>query len=165
MVTPLCSLYMGVSKMNSPIAQTLSQYQTLHEYVAYNWSYGQFCDFWPILAKRWLSWQRPLDACNQKCLLWIGQKRKSPVISNHILAISHRNAFIRIYSNFSPKSGCRDNAPLSLVHGSVIDEFHDATNPISNQTLNGYVAYNWSYGHFRVFGLFCPNFGCHGNAT
>ena len=52
-----------------------------------------FCDFWPILVKIWLPWQRPLDPCNQKCLVWVGQPRKPPVISNHILAISHRNAY------------------------------------------------------------------------
>jgi len=90
-----------------------------------------FVIFWPILAKIWLPWQRPLDPCNQKCLLRIGRPRKPPVISNHILAISHRNAFICIYCNFSPKIGCHGNAPLSLVYGSVIDEFPDGTNPIS----------------------------------
>ena len=52
--------------------------------------------FWPILAKIWLPWQRPLDPCNQKCLHWIGRPQKTTVISNHILAISHRNAFIAI---------------------------------------------------------------------
>ena len=85
--------------------------------------------FWP---KIWLPWQRPLDPCNQKCLIWIGigRPRKPPIISNHILAISHRNAFICIYSNFSPQIGCHGNAPLSLVYGSVIDEFPDGTNPI-----------------------------------
>ena len=31
-----------------------------------------FVIFWPILAKIWLPWQRPLDPCNQKCLLWLG---------------------------------------------------------------------------------------------
>ena len=36
MVTPLCPLCTGVSEMNSLIAQTLSQNQTLHRYVAYN---------------------------------------------------------------------------------------------------------------------------------
>jgi len=90
--------------------------------------------FLPILAKNWLPWQCPLDPCNQKCLLWIGRPRKPPVkavISNHILAISHRKAFICIYGNFSPKIGCHGNAPLSLVYGSVIDEFADGTNPIS----------------------------------
>jgi len=30
--------------MNSPIPQTLSQNQTLHRYVAYDLSYGHFCD-------------------------------------------------------------------------------------------------------------------------
>ena len=88
-------------------------------------------DFLPILTKIWLPWQRPLVPCNQKCFLWIGRPRKPPAISNHILAVSHRNAFICIYSNFCPKIGCHGNAPLSLVYGSVIDEFHDGTNPIS----------------------------------
>jgi len=59
--------------------------------------------FLPILAKNWLPWQRPLDPCNRICLLWTGRPRKPPVISNHILAISHRNAFICICSNFIPK--------------------------------------------------------------
>ena len=90
-----------------------------------------FVIFWPILAKIWLPWQRPLDPCNQKCLLCIGRPRKPPVISNQILAISHRNAFICIYSNFCPKIGCHGNAPLSLVYGSVTDEFPGGTNPIS----------------------------------
>ena len=93
--------------------------------------YGDFVIFLPIFAKNWLPWPSPLDPCNQKCVLWIGQPRKPPVISNHILAISQRNAFICIYSNFSPKIGCHGNAPLSLVYGSVIDEFPDGTNPIS----------------------------------
>ena len=31
-----CLLCMGVSRMNFPMAQTLSQNQTLHGYVAYN---------------------------------------------------------------------------------------------------------------------------------
>jgi len=87
--------------------------------------------FWPILATIWFPWQRPLDHWNQKCLLWIGRPRKSPVISNHIPVISRRNAFICIYSNFCHKVGCHGNVPLSLVYGSVTDEFFDGTNPIS----------------------------------
>jgi len=75
-----------------------------------------FFDFWPILAKIWLPWQRPLDPCNQKCLPWIGRPRKSPHISNRILVISRRNAFICICSNFCPKIGCHGNASLSLVY-------------------------------------------------
>ena len=107
-----------------------------------------FLIFWPILAKIWLPWQRSLDPCNQKCLLRIGRPRKPPFISNDILAISRRNAFIWIYSNFSPKIGCHGNAPLSLVYGSVTDEVPDSTALSQNQTLHGYVAYNWSFGHF-----------------
>jgi len=53
-----------------------------------------FVIFWPIFTKIWLPWQRPLDPWNQKCLLWIGRPRKPPVISNRILVISRRNAFI-----------------------------------------------------------------------
>ena len=36
LATPLCPLCTGVSQMNSPMAQTLSQNQTLHGCVAYN---------------------------------------------------------------------------------------------------------------------------------
>jgi len=32
----------------------------------------------------------------------------------------------RIYSNFSLKIGCDGNVPLSLVYGSVMDEFTDS---------------------------------------
>jgi len=87
--------------------------------------------FWLILAKIWFPWQRPLDPCNQKCLLWIGRPRKLAVISNRILVIFHRNAFICIYNNFCPKIGCHGNAPLFLVLGGVTYEFPDSTDPIS----------------------------------
>jgi len=89
-----------------------------------------FMILWPILTKIWLPWQRPLDPCNQKCLLWIGQPRKPHVINNRIPVIARRNAYICIYSNFSPKIGCHGNAlcPLCTVES---DEFLDSTNPIS----------------------------------
>ena len=87
-------LSLAVSQMNSPIAQTLSQNQSVHGYVAYNWRYGHF---WPILAKIWLPWQGPLDHCSHRCLLWIARPRKPPIISNCILIISRRNAFIAIF--------------------------------------------------------------------
>jgi len=92
---------------------------------------GVFVIFLPILVKIWLPRQRPLDPCNQKCLLWIGRPRKPAVKSNQIITIS------RI--NFSPKVGCHGNAVLFLVYGSITDEFADSTNTISNQTL--YVPY------------------------
>ena len=74
-----------------------------------------FVIFWPILAKHLVAMATPLDPCNQKCLLRIGRPRKPPVISNHILAISRRNAFIAII------------VPLSLVSDSVTDEFTDSS--------------------------------------
>jgi len=123
-----------------------------------------FVIFWPILANIWLAWQRPLDPCNQRCLLWIGRPQKPPVISNHILVISCRSAFICIYSNFSPKIVCHGNAPLSHVYGSVIDEFPDSTNPIlkPNSALICCIQLQlWPFLWF--FGLFSPKFGCHGN--
>jgi len=88
-----------------------------------------FVIFLPILAKIWLPWQLPLDTCNPKCLLWIRRPQKPPVISNHILVISHRYAFMYIYSNFCPKIGCHGDTPLSFVYGSVTDKFPDSTNP------------------------------------
>ena len=131
MVMRFCPLCTGVSQMNSTIAQTLSQTKLCMDMLHTTEVMAIFVILWPILAKIWLPWQRPLDPCNQKCLLWIGQPRKPPVISYHILAISHRNAFMCIYSNFSPKIGCHGNAPLSLVYGRVTDEFPHITNPIS----------------------------------
>jgi len=151
LLTSLCPLCTRVSQMNSPMAQTLSQNQTLHGYVAYNWSFGHFCDFLPILGKIWLPWQRPLDSSNQKCLLWIGQPRKLPVICNHILVVFRRNAFICIYSNFCPKIGCHGNAPLSLVFGRITYEFTNRKTLSQNQTLYRCVAYHWSYGNFCDF--------------
>jgi len=143
MVTPLCPLCMGLSQINSLTAQTLSKNQTLHGYVACNCSYGHFCDIFAYFGQNLVAMAtslRPVqsrDPCNQKCLLWIARPRKPPVISNHILVISHSNAFtggIRIYSNFSPKkTGCHGNAPLSLLYGGVTDEFPDSRNPISKQ--------------------------------
>jgi len=53
--------------------------------------------------------------------------------------------------HFSPKIGCHDNAPLSLVYGSVTYQFPNSTNPIANQTLHGYGAYNRSCGHFVIY--------------
>jgi len=49
----------------------------------------------------WLPWQRPLDPCNQKCLLSIGSPQKPPAISHHILIISPGNAYM---TTFVPKS-------------------------------------------------------------
>ena len=142
MVTLLCPLCTGVSQMNSQMAQTLSQNKLYIDMSYTTEVMAIFVKFWPILAKIWLPWQRPLDPCNQKCLLWIARPRKPPIISNRILVISHTNASICIYSYFSPKIGCHGNAALSFVYGSVTDEFPIAQTLSQNQTLHGYVAYN-----------------------
>jgi len=134
MVTPLCSLCTGVSYLNSAMAQTLTQNQTLYGYVACNWSYGHFCDFLAYFCQNLVAMATSLRPWNQKCLLWIGRPRIPPVISNRILFISHRNAFICIYSNFCPKIGCHGNDPLSLVYGSVTDKLPMAKTVPQNET-------------------------------
>ena len=56
-----------------------------------------FVILWPILAKIWLQSQRPLDSCNQKCLLWIGRPRKPPVIAFSLSLVEmHLCAFVAI---------------------------------------------------------------------
>jgi len=116
MVTYFWPLYTGVSQMYSPIAHTLSQNQTLHEYDAYNWSYDHFCDILayfsppclhspslPALILRsspmWLPWQRPVHSCSQKCFLWIGWRRKPMLwVIAFLLSLAERYlyAFIAI---------------------------------------------------------------------
>ena len=117
-----------------------------------------FVIFLPILAKIWLPWQRSVDTCNQK---WNGRPRTK---SNHILVISRRNAFSCIYSNFSPKIGCHNNAPLSLVYGFVTHEFADSTNPFSKPNSAWICCIQlklWPFLWF--FCLFLQKFGCHDN--
>ena len=46
-----------------------------------------FVIFWPILAKIWLPWQRLLDPCNQKCLLWIGRGQIFPTYLKSLTTI------------------------------------------------------------------------------
>jgi len=58
--------------MNSPMAQTLSQTKLCMHMLHTTEVMSIFLTFWPILDKIWLPWQRRLDPCNQKCLLWIG---------------------------------------------------------------------------------------------
>ena len=101
-----------------------------------------FVIFWPILAKIWLPWQRPLDPCNQKCLLRIGRPRKPPVISNCVslsLVEMHLYAFIailvvKLVAMVTPL--CPLCTGVSQMHFTV------AQNLSQNQTLHGYVAYN-----------------------
>jgi len=45
-----------------------------------------FVIFWLIFAKIWLPWQRPLDPCNHKCLIWIGRPLK-PYLEPKFLSI------------------------------------------------------------------------------
>ena len=75
MVTPLCPLCTGVSQMNSPMAQISKPNSAwMCRLQLKLWPFLWL--FWPILAKIWLRWQRPLDPCNQKCLIWIARPLK-----------------------------------------------------------------------------------------
>jgi len=117
-----------------------------------------------LVAMDVLPWQRPLDPCNEKCLLWIGRRWKPPVMSNRILIISRRSAFICNYSNFCPKIGCHGNVPLSVVYRSVTDEFSHSTNPISKPNSAWICCIRLKLWPFLwYFSLFWPKFGCHGN--
>ena len=163
-VTPLCPLCTGVSQVNLTIGKPCLKTKLCTDMLHTTEVMAIFVIFLPIFAKNSLPWQRPLDHCNQKCLLWIDRPRKSPVISNRILVISRRSVFICIYSNFCPKIGCHSNAPLSLVYGSVTDEFPGGTNPISktNSVSMCHLQLKlWSF--LLYFCLFWPKFGCHGN--
>jgi len=151
--------------MNFPIAQTLSQNQTLHGYVAYNWSYGHFCDFLAYFGHNLVAMAMPLRTLQSEMSFLDWSTTKTPCYKHHILAISHSNAFICIYSNFSPKIGCHGNAPLSIVYGSVIDECPNGTNPFSKPNSAWICCIQlklWPFLWF--FELFWPKFGCHGNA-
>ena len=60
----------GVSQMNSMIAETLSQNQTLHGYVAYNWSYGHFCEiFFAYFDENLVAMATPLDVAVKNIFL------------------------------------------------------------------------------------------------
>ena len=51
-----------------------------------------FVIFWPILAKVWSPWQRPLDPCNQKCLIWIRPPLHVHTLEPKILSIAFTQA-------------------------------------------------------------------------
>ena len=131
LVTTLCPLCTGVSQMKSrwhkPYLKTKLCMDMSHttEIMAI------VVIFWPILAKIWLPWQRPLDPCNQKCVLLIGQRRKPHVISNRIPDVSSRNAFICTYSNFFLPKFVAMVTPMCPLCTDESGEFPDSTNPIS----------------------------------
>ena len=144
-VTPLCPLCMGVSQINSSMAQTLSQNHTLHGYVAYNWSYGHICDF---LAKIWLPWQRPLDlAISNVFFGLVDHKNPRLWVIAFLLSLVevHLYAIIAI---FIPKLVAMVTPLCPLCTG--VSQINSPIAQIlsQNQTLHGYVAYNWSYGNF-----------------
>jgi len=132
MVTALCPLCTKVSQMNSLKEQNLlSQNQTLHGCVAYNWSNGHFWDIFVYFGQNLVAMAMSLRPFQSEMSSMDLSTTKPPLLQVIALSFSRRNAFICIYSNFSPKIGCRGNDPLSLVYRSITDEFHESTNPIS----------------------------------
>ena len=63
--------------------------------------------------------------------------KKTPVISNNILVISHRNAFMCIYSNFSPKMVAMVTPLCPLCTGVSQMNSPIAKTLSQNQTVNG----------------------------
>jgi len=166
LVTPLCNLCTGVSQTNSLMVQPYLKTKLCMDKLHTTEVMAIFVIFVPILAKIWLSWQRPLERCCQICLFCIVQPWKPPVVSNHILVISHTNSFICIYSNISPKIGCHSNALLSFVYRSLTDEFLDSANanPVSKPNSARMCCIQLKLWPFLwYFCLFWPQIGCHGD--
>jgi len=164
MVTPLCRLCTGVSQTNSLMVHPYLKTKLCMDMLHTTELMAIFVIFLTILAKIWLPWQRSLDHCNQKHFLWIVQPRKPPAVSNRIFVISHTNTFICIYSYFSPKIGCHSNAPLSLVYGSLTDEFLDSAKADSKPNSARICCIQLKIWQFLwYFCLFWPQIGCHGD--
>ena len=162
MSTPLWPLCTGVSQMNSPVAQTLSQNQTLHGYVAYNWSHGNFGVFLhlgqnlaamatslrPLQCLTWTVWP-------QKPLLWV-------ITSSVSIAEMHLYALIAILV----QKMLAMVMPLCILCKGV-SQMNSTTTIAQNlshhQTLHGCIAHNWSMANLWYFCLFWPQIGCHGN--
>ena len=76
-----------------------------------------FCDIFAYSGQNLVAMAKSLGPVQTEMssLDWL--TTKPPVISNRILVISRRNAFICIYSNFRPKIGCHGNAPFPSCTG------------------------------------------------
>jgi len=123
MVMPFCPLCMGVSQMNSLIAYTLSQNQTLHGYVAYNWSYGHFCEIFAYFGHFYLvamaTSLRPLQS-EMSSFDWL--TTKTPCYkSSH----SHYLSWKCIYDNFCPKICCHGKDNKSSAVAEMGDRGHN----------------------------------------
>ena len=115
MVTPLCPLCTVVSEVNSLIARTLSQTKHCVDVLHTTEVMAIFCDFLAYFGQNLVAVATSLRPLQSEMFSLDWTTTNTPVISNHILAISRTNAIICIYSNISPKIGCHGNAPLSLV--------------------------------------------------
>jgi len=79
---------------------------------------------------------------------------------------SHSFTCKQHHACLSPKICCPGNAPLSVVQGTVTDEFPDDTNPISKTNSASLCCIQlklWLWPFLWFFGLFGPKFGCLGN--
>jgi len=151
---------MRVSQMNSLITEALFQNKT-HWYVTYKWSYGHFWDLCLFRPKFGCRGYIPYTLAIRNVFFELADHEKPPVVSNHIIVISHRNAFIAI---FVPKLGAMVMPLCPLCMGVSQMNSLIAERLSQNKTLHWCVVFNWSCGHFcEIFSLFWPKFGCHGN--
>jgi len=121
---------------------------SVYKDLIWNVPMADFSLFWPKFG-----W-RALEICNQKCLLQIGRPRRLPVISNHISVVSRRNALIAISVQklvAMVTSLCTLCMKVSQRNSLIAQTLSQ------NQTLHGYVIYNWSYCHFDIFAYFGQN--------
>jgi len=94
MATPLCPLCTGVSQMNSTMAQTPPRNQTPYGYVACNSSDGHFCDFLAYFGQNLVAVATSLRPLQSEMSYFDWSTPKTSVISNCILIVSRRNAFM-----------------------------------------------------------------------
>ena len=162
----LAALLHGIPVLGG-INQTLRRWTQGATYI---WQGGHHVGHWPtflvfviflhILAKIWLQWQRSLQPCNQKCLLCIGRPRKPPAISNEILFISCRNAFVAI---LVPKL-VAVVMPLCSVCTGVSQMSSPMAQTLSqNQLYMDMLHTAEVMAIFVIFCIFWPKFGRHGN--
>jgi len=88
-----------------------------------------FCDIFACFGQNLVAMEtslRPLQS-QMSSLDW--STPKTPAISNHFLAISRRNAFICIYSNFSPK--------IALLENFLVDKRKSSGSKVAGTFTHG----------------------------
>ena len=101
-----------------------------------------FCDIFAYFRQKLVAMAMSLRSLQSELSSLDRSTTTTPVISNHILAISCRHSFICIYSSSVPKLVAKVTPLCSLCTGVSQMNSTIAQTLYQNQTLHGYVAYN-----------------------